>query len=246
MVVTPDRRAWQQGRHDFGGNRVVVRQSSSDPTGDALANYSGLFTPGTTTNEPALDLKSVQISRDTQGTNGFNVTMKVADLSRLALDKALADTRTNSLLYVLRFSSGFQPHAVVARYSPTGGWSFKYNNYDTLLTDCYAAPTTSSDKCLAFGANGTTTRGTVNQSTGTITMTAPKLYPGGRVFLFKLVGGQGDQQRPSQIRATSGTRFYDASAFTFGDVLDRPGDIKNLQTYLYPLDNTPAMDFLLP
>ncbi|MGI8681928.1 MAG: hypothetical protein ACR2JO_07340, partial [Mycobacteriales bacterium] len=228
-----------------GGNRPVLRQSSSDPTGGAFANYSGLGTSPPPVNEPATDLTSVSINQPTTG-DGFTVTMKLASLSKANLDKALADTNSKSLLYVLRFGDGFQVSAVDARYSPAFGWQFRYNNYDALMTECFAPPSASNDKCLAFGANDTMTTGSVNTSTGTITINAPRRFPDGRIFLFGLSGGQGDQQRPHQVLATSGTRFYEASAFTFGDVLDRPPGTKEVQTYLYPLDNTPAMDFLLP
>lgn len=224
-----------------------MRSTSSDPTGDAIANYSGLFASPPQVNEPAADLTSVVIRPTTHPTGGFDVTMRVASLSPANLNKALADTNSRSLLYVLWFGDGYQVSAVIARYSATTqAWTFKYNNYDALLSDCVAPPSTSGDRCLAFGANGTTTRGTVDAATGTITMTAPRRYPGGRIFLYGLQGGTGDQQRPRQVLATSGTRFYDAAAFTFGDPLDRPTDVKITQSYLYPLDNTPAMDFLLP
>ncbi|MGI8414810.1 MAG: hypothetical protein ACR2P2_01095 [Nakamurella sp.] len=231
-----------------GGNSPVVRHSSTDPGGDALANYSNLFTSLPTTptpiNEPASDLTSTSIGARAGG--GMTVTMKLASLAAPNLTKALADTNSRSLLYVLRFSNGFQPSAVVARYSPTNGWSFKYNDYDTLMTECYAAPTTSSDKCLAFGVAGTPLKGSVNTATGTITMSVPATFVSGRPLLVALAGGQGPGQRPHQVQAVSGSRFYDASAFTFGDTQDTNGLVKETQTYLYPLDNTPAMDFRLP
>ena len=39
-----------------------------------------------------------------------------------------------------------------------------------------------------------------------------------------------------------GSRFYDATAFSMGNTLS---PLQDLQSFLYPLDNTPAMDFLL-
>ncbi len=227
-----------------GGNRPVVRQSSTDHTGDALAHYSSLGTTPPPTNEPAADFVSMSIGPGAAG--GFTVTMKLASLSQVNLDRALADTNSGSLLWALRFSSGYRPVAVVARYSQAFGWQFKYNNYDTLRTECLAPPSAANDKCLAYGANGTTTTGKVDQAAGTITMQVPAKFPNGNIFLFGLKGGQGDQQRPKDVLATSGTRFYDASAFSFGDTQDRPQSVKEVQSYLYPLDNTPAMDFLLP
>jgi hypothetical protein len=249
MVVTQIGGPSLGGGSVSGGNRPVLRQSSTDPTGDALANYSELFgvppgTPPTPVNEPAGDLRSLTIGPRTGG--GFTVTMRLASLSPAALNQALSDTNSASLLYVLRFANGFQPSAVTARYSPTHGWSFKYNDYDTLNTECLALPSTSSDKCLAFGVRGTTLRGRVNAGAGTITMSVPPKFPGGRALLVALAGGQGPGQRPHQVQATSGARFYDASAFTFGDSQDTDGVVGETQTYLYPMDNTPAMDFRMP
>jgi hypothetical protein len=229
-----------------GGNGPVLRQSSADPGGDALARYSALFDvpPATPVNEPATDLRSTSIGARTGG--GFTVTMKLSSLSAANLAKALSDTNSQSLLYVLRFSNGFQPSAVVARYSPSNGWSFKYNDFDTLNTECAALPSPNSDKCLAYGVAGTPLQGTVNTATGTITMKVPPKFSGGSALLLALSGGQGPNQRPHQVLATSGSRFYDASAFTFGDTQDTNGVVGETQTYLYPLDNTPAMDFRLP
>lgn len=231
-----------------GGNSPVVRTSSTDPTGDALARYSNLLTAPTPVNEPATDFTSVAISPYT-AKNGYTVTMRLASLSAANLAKALADTNSESLLYVLRFSDGYQPVGVVARYS-SARWSFKFNGYDTLNTQCFAPPSTGSDKCLAFGTRGTPgggVLGSVNVAAGTITMQVPaNNVMNGSPQLVALQGSQGDQQRPAQVPAVSGSRFYDASAFSFGDTQSKNTDVAETQSYLYPLDNTPAMDFLLP
>ena len=49
-------------------------------------------------------------------------------------------------------------------------------------------------------------------------------------------------QRPSEVPAAEGSRFYDAAGWSLGNT----SPTKAFQTFLYPLDNTPAMDFLLP
>lgn len=249
MVITQIAGPSLGGGTVSGGNGPVLRQSSSDPAGDALANYSNLFsspplTSSSPINEPAADLRSTSIGSRSGG--GFTVTMKLASLSPASLQQALTDTHSASLLYVLRFTNGFQVSAVVARWSPTNGWSFKYNDYDSLNTECVAVPSTSSDKCLAFGVTGTPLSGSVAAGTGTITMKVPPKFPGGHALLLALSGGQGPGQRPHQVQATSGSRFYDASAFTFGDTQDSNGVVNETQSYLYPLDNTPAMDFRMP
>ncbi|MDQ6875894.1 MAG: glycoside hydrolase [Actinomycetota bacterium] len=245
MVVTQIGGPSLSGGTISGGNRPVLRQSSTDPTGDALSMYSNLVLTPTPTNEPASDLVSTGIGSRTGG--GFTVTMKLASLSSTDLAKALADTNSRSLLYVLRFTNGFQPSAVTARYNPssTPQWTFKYNDYDTLLAECSAPPSSSSDKCLAFGARGTTLQGSTNVGSGTITMSVPPSFTRGPL-LTALAGGQGPNQRPHLIQATSGSRFYDASAFTFGDASLADTVVGTPQTYLYPLDNTPAMDFQMP
>jgi len=245
MVVTQIGGPSLSGGTVSGGNRPVLRQSSTDPTGDALAMYSNLFVTPTPTNQPASDLVSTGIGARTGG--GFTVAMKLASLAPTDLAKALADTHSQSLLYVLRFANGFQPSAVAARYNPSSSpqWTFKYNDYDTLKTECYAAPSSSNDKCLAFGAKGTTLQGSTNVGSGTITMSVPPSFRRGPL-LTALAGGQGPGQRPHLIQATSGSRFYDASAFTFGDASVADTVPGSPQTYLYPLDNTPAMDFQMP
>ncbi|MGI8701358.1 MAG: hypothetical protein ACR2JU_09160 [Nocardioidaceae bacterium] len=231
-----------------GGNSPALRSSSKDPTGDALSDYSALFAPGTTINQPGSDFTNVSIGRDIQGTHGFTVRMTVANLSDAALAKAMAATNSQSLLYTLRFVEGYQPVAVTARYNPssTPQWTFKFNDYDTLNTECLALPSTGSDKCLSFGVNGRPVKGSVNASTGVITMTVPGYNANGRRQLKALAGSEGDGQRPYLVQAVSGDRFYDASAFSFGDASASDTVPGTPQTYLYPLDNTPAMDFLLP
>ncbi|MDQ6933774.1 MAG: hypothetical protein M3130_00480 [Actinomycetota bacterium] len=231
-----------------GGNSPVVRNASVDPKGDALADYSNLVVPPTPTNEPASDFTSMSIGKDIRGTGGFTIRMKLADLSVTAQTKALADTRSRSLLYTLRFVNGFQPVSATARYNPasTPQWTFKFNDYDTLSSECSAPPSTSDDKCLAFGRIGQPLKGSVDRATGTITITVPAKYSTGYRLLTALAGSQGAGQRPHLVPAVTGSRFYDASAFSFGDPSASDTVSKTPQSYLYTLDNTPAMDFIKP
>src|SRR5205085_1981308 len=103
--------------------RPALRQSTDDPTGDALASYS-LTTPGTPvpptpTNEAAGDFTSAAVGPDA-ATGGFTVTLKVASLAQAALTKALADTGSQSLLWVWRFTNGYTDSAASAAWSPAG------------------------------------------------------------------------------------------------------------------------------
>ena len=79
-------------------------------------------------------------------------------------------------------------------------------------------------------------QGDVNQRSGTIRLSVP------RFLLRALSGGTGPGQRPSEAPAIVGSRFYDGTAFSLGNASATPA----VHTFLYPLDNTPSMDFLLP
>ena len=63
-----------------------------------------------------------------------------------------------------------------------------------------------------------------------------------RCLLRALSGPTGHGQRPTEVPATVGSRFYDGTAFSLGNTIS---PLQDVQSFLYPLDNTPAMDFLL-
>jgi hypothetical protein len=220
---------------------AVVRSSSTDPTGDAQSNYS-LTAPGAvppdppTKNEAAADFTSASIGPDA-ATSGFTVTLKVADLSSTALQQALLDTAGQSLLWVWRFANGYQDSAASARWNPLTGFSFGWNDYTLGASPCAGATSAAgqSEKCVVFPGNQPLT-GKVDQATGTITLTVPRTY------LRQLSGADADG-RPLEQPAAVGARFYDGSAFSFAN---NAGPTQDNQSFLYTLDNTPAMDFLLP
>jgi hypothetical protein len=64
-----------------------------------------------------------------------------------------------------------------------------------------------------------------------------------RSLLRALTGPSGNGQRPTEAPATVGSRFYDGTAFSLGNPESL---LQEVQSFLYPLDNTPAMDFVLP
>jgi hypothetical protein len=220
-------------------NHAVVRSSSTDPTGDAQSNYS-LTAPGAappdppTKNEAAADFTSAAIGPDA-ATGGFTVTLKVADLSTSALTQALVDTGGQSLLWVWRFANGYQDSAASARWNPVTGFSFGWNDYTVGGTPCATATGAESEKCVVYPGNQPLS-GTVNQAAGTITLTVPRTY------LRQLSGADADG-RPLEQPAATGARFYDGAAFSFANNVSPTQDS---QSFLYTLDNTPAMDFLLP
>jgi len=226
--------------------KPLVRTSSADPTGDALSSYSAtapVVTPAAppTTNEPAADVTSVSVAPEIDLVNGspikpggFTATIKVADLSTTALAATAARTGSGSLLYLFRFTNGFQDAAASARWN-AAGWTFGFNDYTVGSTPCEATGTGQQEKCVVFPGDQPI-QGDVDSATGTIRLSVPKY------LLRGLAGSEGDGQRPHEVPASIGTRFYDAEALTVGNV----SPLQNAQSFMYPLDNTAAMDFLLP
>jgi len=209
---------------------AVLRTASADPAGDAIADYSSLESPPAPAPEPAADFRSATIAPGPG--NGFAVTMKLSDLSDAALAKALADTHSPRLLWIFRFFNGYQSSAAVARYSASGGFSFGFNDFQTGSVTCGS----SSEKCLQYPGDQPIT-GRADQAAGTITLEVP----GSK--LRALSGPQGPGQRPKEVPAKPGDRLYDGTAFSLADV--SPGGGAD-QSFLYPLDNAPSMDFLIP
>jgi hypothetical protein len=231
-------------------NRTPLRSSSTDQTGDALSSYS-ILAPGVvppdplTINEPSGDFLSATIGPEldlldnTEVENGgFTVTLKVAGLSQAELLNTLARTQSQSLLWIWRFTNGYQDAAAAARWNPVQGFTFGYNDFTTGITPCApAGPASSaSEKCVLYPGDQPID-GDVNQATGTIRLSVP------RSLLRALQGPTGHEQRPDEVPATVGSRFYDGTAFSLGNTLS---PVQTLQSFLYPLDNTPSMDFLLP
>jgi uncharacterized repeat protein (TIGR01451 family) len=246
MVVT------QIGGPSLGGGtisstRPVLRSSSADPAGDALSSYS-ILAPAPdppTTNEGAGDFLNVSIGPQLNLTTnaevangGFTATIKVADLSTTSLRNTLARTQSQSLLWVLRFTNGHQDAAAAARWSPTGGFTFGYNDFTTGVTPCAPAGpgSSASEKCILYPGDQPI-QGDVGQGTGTIRFSVP------RSLLRALSGGTGPGERPTEVPATTGSRFYDATMFSLGNTVSPD---QSAQSFFYPLDNTPSMDFLLP
>jgi len=115
------------------------------------------------------------------------------------------------------------------------GFTFGWNDYTTGGLPCASTTNAQGEKCVVY-PGGQPLQGTVNQLTGTITLTVPKTY------LRQLTGADADG-RPLEQPAATGTRFYDGTAFSFANTT---GATQDSQAFLYPLDNTPAMDFTLP
>jgi hypothetical protein len=208
----------------------VVRSVSDDPAGDAFSDYSSLETPPSSAAEPAADFRSVQVGPGPD--NGITLTLKLADLSDAALAKALADTKSARLLWIFRFFNGYQSSAAVARYSSSAGFSFGFNDFQTGSATCGS----SSEKCLQYPGDQAI-EGKVDRAAGTITLSVPGAK------LKTLSGSEGAGQRPKEVRAQPGDRLFDGTAFSLADVSPTGGAD---QSFLYPMDNTPSMDFTIP
>jgi hypothetical protein len=219
--------------------RAAVRSSSTDPMGDAQSNYS-LTAPGAvppdppTKNEAAADFTSASIGPDA-ATGGFTVTLKVADLSSAALQQAVLDTGGQSLLWVWRFANGYQDSAASARWNPLTGFTFGWNDYTLGGSPCVSDTSAQGEKCVVYPGSQPLT-GKVDQATGTITLTVPRSY-------LRQLSGTDANGRPLEQPAAAGARFYDGTAFSFAN---NASPTQDTQSFLYTLDNTPAMDFLLP
>jgi hypothetical protein len=228
-------------------DRTPLRTSSTDQTGDALSSYSilavGVVPPDPlTTNEPAGDFLSATVGPELDlvdnsavANGGFTVTLKLANLSDMELMSTLIRTQSQSLLWIWRFTNGYQDAAVAARWNPAQGFTFGYNDFTTGTAPCIGGET-GGDKCILYPGDQPI-QGDVNQTTGTIRLSMP------RSLLRALNGPTGPGERPSEVDATVLTRFYDGTAFSLGNPISA---VQTVQSFLYPLDNTPSMDFLLP
>jgi hypothetical protein len=165
--------------------------------------------------------------------------MKLSDLSSTALQAAATGTTSGSLVWAFHFVDGFQAAAASAHWDPVRGFGFGFDDYTTASAQCLGTPSTGNptgvpQKCLIYPGK-TPLSGKVDAATGTITLSVP------RSLLHGLAGPTGAGQRPTEVPAELGTRFFDATVFTLGNPAPDPAT----QGYLTPVDATPSFDFLL-
>ena len=240
------------GPSNLGGTvanagRKVLRDSATDPEGDALARFSNLYTTPATFNVPPADIKTVKVGEALDLTTGmplagggFTVTMTVADLSNAALQSAASGIPAQSLLWIFRFQGGFKQSAVSARWNPVQGFSYGFNDYEGTATECGgpATPEAAGQDGCVYYRGGTAVQGKVDQATGTIQMTVP-------MALIKALdnadGGLGEY--PVERAAVAGDRMFAAAVYSQANPTSV---VQNTQAFLIPLDNNPPMDFLIP
>ena len=220
--------------------RPVVTTSSTDPAGDALSSYSILgppTPPPPTANEPPADFLSVTLGPELDlFTNelipdgGFTATLKLAGLSDAVLLNTMTRTGSQSLLWLVRFTNGYQDVAASARWNPVEGFTFGYNDYTTGSAQCGG----SGEKCVLYPGIEPI-QGDVDQAAGVIRMSVPR-------YLLRALGPPDAHGRPTEVPATNGSRIYDVTAISVGNTLS---PVQSLQSFLYPLDNAPPLDYLI-
>lgn len=236
----------------------TVRTASTDPTDDALADYSALLVTPTPTNVRALDLLGHEVgpeldlagsddaaTADQVADGGFTVTLQVADLSDTALEEALAITNGQSLLWLFRYVDGFRYGAAVAAWNPAAGFTVYQADFEASPQECGLIPgfelpeglPVGNDQCLYYRP-ARSLDGVVDQEAGTITISVPRDT---LVGLSSMDPGPG--QTPEEVPAGEGTRIFDSAAFT---QVNGFSPDQAYQAFLVPIDNTPAMDFVIP
>jgi hypothetical protein len=218
-----------------------VRNTSADKGGDALAPYSNLFVTPERVNQEALDVTRVDVgpeidleSGDLVEDGGVTVTIKVKDLSDGALEDALSGTRSQSLVWLFRFLNGYQPAGATMAWNPALGFTFGFDDFTTRSTEAGQYDPTAEKIVVWPQAN--VVPGLVNQDSGIIQISIP------RKFLQALVGKTGRGQVPSVREAKNGSKFYDATVWTLGNMFS---PVQARQSYLYQVDQSPAMDFVV-
>ncbi len=167
------------------------------------------------------------------GDGGITITMHVADLSGTALQNALTSTKSQSVVYLFRFLNGFQPAGATAAWSPAG-WTFGFDDFTTKSAES-GQPDPTAEKIIVWNQTKTI-KGKANQDAGTIVLSVPLEY------LRAQSGPTGAGQVPEEVEATAGSRLFDGTAFTLGNSFTAA---QTVQSYLYPVDNSPSMDFLV-
>ena len=222
--------------------REVLRQITSDPTGDAYGGFSGLIATPTRTQIPALDLTRVSVdpALDLKTGNpldggGFTVTMNVKDLSDAALADAISKSSGQSLVWMFYYWDGFIPH--VASASWTSGSGFAFGTGGAVPSGACPTPPEATVflGCSVYPA-ATAIDGKVDQAAGIIQMTMPI------TMLHALTDVAPPMRSPAEVDAKPGDRIYSAAAYTFANLTSSSQSTQSLLT----VDNTAAMDFLIP
>lgn len=232
--------------------RDALRQSTEDPSGDAYSDFSNLFVAGQRGNVPAMDVQNVEIL-PLSGSDGFTVRIQIADLSEAALSDALTALPAQSLLWIFYYVDGYRYHAASARWNPVEGFSFGHNGYEGSLQECGSPPAddpteplpsaaqnpggaTGPDQCLYYRGMSPLT-GRVDTAAGVIELDLPL------AMLTALKDVEPPLRSPAEMPAQPGDRIFSAAVYTQGNPVS---PVQLVQSWMIPVDNTAAMDFLIP
>ncbi len=252
MVVRQVAGASHNGGVISNPERIALRQRTEDPAGDAYTDFSDLFVTGSRGNAPALDLRLLEILPLAEG-DGFTARILVEDLSDAALESALQALPAQSLLWLFYYVDGYRHHVASARWNPLDGFSFGFNGYEGSLQECGSPPSqdptnslppearnpgnaTNPDQCLYYRGMEPLV-GRVDQASGSIELDLPLA----RLNTLKDVPPPA--RSPAEVPAAPGDRIYSAAAYTQGNSIS---PVQDIQSWLTPVDNTAAMDFLIP
>lgn len=222
--------------------RQVLRQSSIDPVGDAYGGFSNLVVAQARTQVPAMDLTSVSVGTALDlksglplAGGGFTVTLQMKDLSPAALSSALSQSKGQSLVWMFYYWDGFTPHAIAASWD---GSTFAFGTSGATQAGNCATPSAAT---VALGCDqyslDTAIDGKVDPAAGTIQLTLPLS------MLASLADVPAPARSPAQVAARAGDRIHSAAAYTF---VNLTGAAQTESQSLMPVDNTAAMDFLVP
>jgi hypothetical protein len=219
----------------------TVRNTTTDANGDALAPYSALYVAPSSAVQPALDVQRVDVSPEIDlntgkkvANGGVTVSIKVKDLSAAALQNALTGTKSQSLIFLFRFLNGYQPGGATAAWNPVTGFTYGYDDFTTKSTESGQYDPTAEKIIVWPQANAIQGKAYADQ--GLIQLSIPRKY------LKTQAGSTGAGKTPTLVGAKNGSRMYDGTVFTMSNSFTA---VQADQSYLYPVDQTASMDFIL-
>jgi hypothetical protein len=158
----------------------------------------------------------------------------VAKLSDADLQNALVNTKSQSLIWLFRFLNGYQPAGGTVAWAPGVGFTYGFDNFTTKSAES-GQPDPTAEKIIVWN-QATKLDGRVNQDAGVLQFSIPAN------LLNTQVGGTGNGQVPSLAHPKSGMKMYDGTVFTLANMFT---PVQADQSYLYPVDETASMDFVV-
>ena len=211
-------------------SRSVAGDAQIDPEGDSQFPISIFGPTAPTPNDiPALDILNLELRPIlTDEVGEFEIELTLKDLSEAALNEALTDMNSGSLIYAVRFFSGTEGQAAVATYDTVNGWRFGFSDMVFANANGSKLQTyTGASAPLTGSADGNTLRMQV---------------PPSQLEALDLPDLSAEEYTdPVRRTATLGDVLYSVTAFTFGNTNADP----TLQEYLNQADSTYPFDYTI-